>query len=356
MQQYYTFNQLVEQLPEICKEQRRFLQLTQADVIERLEKETGIKKDQSKISMFESGKIAIPDFLSDYCAILDIRFPEPSYRKEYLMEEKNVTRGLVAKEMNIEKVAFIKKVVKETMCDMGYEYELDDNKDIQLDYIDEYYCVKATIPIVYRDDIIYLADNYIFAFKTENNMPKLCGRTEVYSILPIAFMNESIESEIMLYFEEKSSDFDKLSQNIQRMIKELMKNFRKQNLKKFHNNFELISKELSSKLLKHNSFIIGDVYVYKIDRKQECFISMMEYIDHWLGFGEDTTWTCNTNPIYLKEKSGQCKEVIINAKDTNTLVLMRNNAHIYRKIGCIKMQVFHGDRYGGIFCVHKGNL
>ena len=62
MQQYYTFDQLVEQLPEICKEQRRFLQLTQADVVERLEKETGVRKDQSKISMFESGKIAIPDF------------------------------------------------------------------------------------------------------------------------------------------------------------------------------------------------------------------------------------------------------------------------------------------------------
>ena len=37
MQQYYTFDQLVEQLPEICKEQRRFLQLTQADIVERLE-------------------------------------------------------------------------------------------------------------------------------------------------------------------------------------------------------------------------------------------------------------------------------------------------------------------------------
>ena len=65
MQQYYTFDQLVEQLPEICKEQRRFLQLTQADVVERLEKETGVRKDQSKISMFESGKIAFSSsFLS----------------------------------------------------------------------------------------------------------------------------------------------------------------------------------------------------------------------------------------------------------------------------------------------------
>ena len=53
MQQYYTFDQLVEQLPEICKEQRRFLQLTQADVVERLEKETG--RGYEKISE-EMGK------------------------------------------------------------------------------------------------------------------------------------------------------------------------------------------------------------------------------------------------------------------------------------------------------------
>lgn len=46
MQQYYTFDQLVEQLPEICKEQRRFLQLTQADVVERLEK----KQESEKIN------------------------------------------------------------------------------------------------------------------------------------------------------------------------------------------------------------------------------------------------------------------------------------------------------------------
>ena len=84
MQRYYTFDQLVEQLPEICKEQRRFLQLTQADIVERLEKETGVRKDQSKISMFESGKIVIPDFLSDYCSILDIYFPAPSCEPRHL--------------------------------------------------------------------------------------------------------------------------------------------------------------------------------------------------------------------------------------------------------------------------------
>lgn len=113
MQQYYTFDQLVEQLPEICKEQRRFLQLTQADVVERLEKETGVRKDQSKISMFESGKIAIPDFLSDYCSILDIRFPAPSYRKEYLMEKKNVTREAIINEMH-----YMKDVVTNIMLDI----------------------------------------------------------------------------------------------------------------------------------------------------------------------------------------------------------------------------------------------
>lgn len=88
MQQYYTFDQLVEQLPEICKEQRRFLQLTQADVVERLEKETGVRKDQSKISMFESGKIAIPDFLSDYCPYLIFVFQLLPIERSILWKRK----------------------------------------------------------------------------------------------------------------------------------------------------------------------------------------------------------------------------------------------------------------------------
>ena len=155
MQQYYTFDQLVEQLPEICKEQRRFLQLTQADVVERLEKETGVRKDQSKISMFESGKIAIPDFLSDYCSILDIRFPAPSYRKEYLMEKKNVTREAIINEMH-----YMKDVVTNIMLDIGYDIE-EDHDEIDIISVEKYYCVRVSIPRICEDDIDYLTNIFL---------------------------------------------------------------------------------------------------------------------------------------------------------------------------------------------------
>lgn len=330
MQQYYSFDQLVEQLPEICKEQRRFLQLTQSDVVERLEKETGIRKDQSKISMFESGKIAIPDFLSDYCSILDIRFPAPSYRKEYLMEKKDVTKKLDATEMSAEKIAFIKKVVKETMHDMGYEYELDDNKDIQIDQIDEYYCAKASAPIVCRDATVYLTDNLIFAFKVENDIPKLCGRVEIYAILPVAYMTESIDSEIMLYFDKQSDDLRNLAQQLQITIKALMFDYRKQILEKQNNNFESISLELFNALLKHKAFLMKDIYVYKSDRKKGCFSAMMEYVDQWLGFGENTTWICNPTPIYLERDESQYKELTMKDFDDpdNRAFIMENLENI----------------------------
>lgn len=321
MQQYYTFDQLVEQLPEICKEQRRFLQLTQADVVERLEKETGVRKDQSKISMFESGKIAIPDFLSDYCSILDIRFPAPSYRKEYLMEKKDVTKKLDAKEMSAEKITFIKKVVKKTMRDMGYKYELDDNKDIQIHHIDEYYCAKASIPMICRDATVYLTDNLIFAFKVEDDMPKLCGRVEIYAILPVAYMTESIDSEIMLYFDKQSDDLRNLAQQLQIMIKELMFDYRKQKLEKQNNNFESISLELFNALWKHRAFLMKDIYVYKSDQKKGCFSAIMKYVDRWLGFGDNTTWICNPAPIYLEGNDGQYKKLVFEDPDNKTFIM-----------------------------------
>lgn len=74
MKECITFDELIRILPCICQEQRHFLKISQADVVKKLEKEKGIIKDQSKISMYESGKIAIPEFLSDYCSVLNILF------------------------------------------------------------------------------------------------------------------------------------------------------------------------------------------------------------------------------------------------------------------------------------------
>lgn len=348
MQQYYTFDQLVEQLPEICKEQRRFLQLTQADVVERLEKETGVRKDQSKISMFESGKIAIPDFLSDYCSILDIRFPAPSYRKEYLMEKKDVTKKLDAKEMNAEKITFIKKVVKETMRDMGYKIDECENNDIYS--IGKYHCVKASIPIVSTDAVSYLTNNFIFIFTEDEDTPKLCGRMEIYSIRPVAYMNHFTESEMMLYLDKKSADLVEIEQYLQNMVKEYMLEFRKAKMEKQNNNFDAITKMLFNRLWSHKIFIVEDVYVYKEDRKKECFLSMMRSLEQWFGGIENSTWACNIFPIYLQDNNGKYTEISISPKDPDTACLLREN--LDKKMGRIFLIYTSNKKW----FIHKGKF
>lgn len=262
MQQYYTFDQLVEQLPEICKEQRRFLQLTQADIVERLEKETGVRKNQSKISMFESGKIAIPDFLSDYCSILDICFPAPSYRKEYLMEKKDVTREAIVNEMH-----YMKDVVTNIMLDIGYDIE-EEHDEIDIISVEKYYCVRVSIPRVCEDDIAYLTNNYIFAFMAAEDGPRLCGRMQVYSIFPVAYVNIPIDREILMYTDGETADLGEMGLYMHNVMSKYIKKKTKHSCEEIHDDLDLLPEKLSFELMEHRILLISDIYVYESDRKK----------------------------------------------------------------------------------------
>lgn len=311
MQQYYTFDQLVEQLPEICKEQRRFLQLTQADVVERLEKETGVRKDQSKISMFESGKIAIPDFLSDYCSILDIRFPAPSYRKEYLVEKKDVTREAIVNEMH-----YMKDVVTNIMLDIGYDIE-EDHNEIDIISVEKYYCVRVSIPRICEDDIDYLTNNYIFAFMAAEDGPRLCGRMQVYSIFPVAYVNIPMDREILMYTDGETADLGEMGLYMHNVMSKYIKKKTKHSCEEIHDDLDLLPEELFLELIEHRILLIGDIYVYESDRKKGCFTAMMKYLYQWFGQDKcmlhiavndcgDTCWIDRKQ--YEKVKSGKASE------------------------------------------------
>lgn len=352
MQQYYTFDQLVEQLPEICKEQRRFLQLTQADVVERLEKETGIRKDQSKISMFESGKIAIPDFLSDYCSILDIRFPAPSHRKEYLMEKKNGIRETVVEEMK-----YIKKVVEDIIDDM-WQYNMDDCEDINICPIGNYYCAQVSIPVVFDIDFPYLWDNFIFAFRTDNDGPKLCGRMQVHSILSTAYINSYIDNKVLSFTDDESIDLGEMGLYMHNMMRKRIKKITNQNCDNISDDLSLISDDFFVRLLEHSVLLIGDVYVYETDRKKGCFTSMMKYIRQW--FGQDSTWICNTSPVYLKEDEYECREMKVGydypeKADSDVQSFIDTNINIFKKFGDIEIVTLSNMTSGEFpYVVHKG--
>lgn len=336
MQRYYTFDQLVEQLPEICKDQRQFLQLTQADIVERLEKETGVRKDQSKISMFESGKIVIPDFLSDYCSILDICFPAPSYRKEYLMEKEDVTREAIVNEMH-----YMKNVVTDIMLDIGYDIE-EDHDEIDIISVEKYYCVRVSIPRVCEDDIAYLTNNYIFAFMAAEDGPRLCGRMQVYSIFPVAYVNIPMDREILMYTDGETANLGEMGMYMHNVMSKYIKKKTKHSCEEIYDDLDLLPEELSFELMEHRILLISDIYVYESDRKKGCFTAMMKYLYQW--FGQGSTWICNTSPVYLKEDEYEYREMKVGydypeKTDSDVQSFVDTNINIFKKFGNIEIVI-----------------
>lgn len=61
-----SFIDMLKTLPGICREQKRFFGWHQAKAANKLREKYGLQKDASKISLLESGKTLIPDFLSEY--------------------------------------------------------------------------------------------------------------------------------------------------------------------------------------------------------------------------------------------------------------------------------------------------
>lgn len=351
MQRYYTFDQLVEQLPEICKEQRRFLQLTQADIVERLEKETEVRKDQSKISMFESGKIVIPDFLSDYCSILDIYFPAPSYRKEYLMEKKDVTREAIVNEMH-----YMKDVVTDS-----YTIVFFNRNDIN--FIMIFFNVISNIkhniciPRVCEDDIAYLTNNYIFAFMATEDGPRLCGRMQVYSIFPVAYVNIPMDREILMYTDGETANLGEMGLYMHNVMSKYIKKKTKHSCEEIHNDLDLLPEELSFELMEHRILLISDIYVYESERKKGCFTAMMKYLYQW--FGQGSTWICNTSPVYLKEDEYEYREMKVGydypeKTDSDVQSFVNTNINIFKKFGDIEIVILSNMTSGEFpYVVHS---
>lgn len=352
MNQYYAFDQLAKMIPKICREQRHFLRLSQKNVVEKLEEEKGIIIDQSKISMFESGKIRIPDFLSDYCSILDIYFPAPSYRKEYLMKGNNITRKTI-----LEEIKYIKEVVEDIIDDM-WQYNIADCEDIDICSVGEYYCAKASIPVVCEDEIPYLSNNFIFAFRADSDGPKLCGRMQIHSVLSTAYINSGMDNEILLFTDGESADLGKMALYMHNMMRKHIKKLTNQSCDNISNDLGLISDEFFIRLLEHSVLLIGDIYVYETDRKKGCFTSMMKYLWQW--FGQDSTWICNTSPVYLKEYEYEGMDVDYDypeEADADVQSVVDTNIKIFEKFGDVEIVSLDNMTSGEFpYIVHKGNF
>lgn len=322
----YTLDQLLEIIPKMCKEQRLFLKLSQKDVIEKLA-EKGIVKDQSKISMYESGKILFPDFSPEYCSLLDIYFLAPVYRKGYIMKQE-ITRTLVVGELE-----HIKERVEDILYDMGYC--IDEYQNIEVKFIKDHYCAIVEIPIIKEDDIIYLSLNYIFVFTSGENTLKLGGRMEFYQIFPMVYTDYYLKKEVFCYLDSETADYGEMALYLQDIME------------KYSNALNDLSDDETIKLLQHNILAIGDVYVYESERKKGCFTSMMNCIYNL--FGNDVVWIGNTSPVYLKEN---CDESITDysypEKVTEEIESQINvNIEIVKKFGKVQI-VFLDDCTDGL--------
>ena len=91
------YNEFLEILREKCKTQRKLMNYSQEKVCQILEERYGLVKDVSKISLYESGKTRNPDFLPEYCELLNIQFPDMLCKnmEGYSMIEKNTTYEVV---------------------------------------------------------------------------------------------------------------------------------------------------------------------------------------------------------------------------------------------------------------------
>lgn len=93
-----TLTDMLESLPAVCRQQRKYMGMTQKDAADLLYDKYGLKKDPSKISQFESGKVLFPDFLSEYCELLGLDFFLPEYKrrkvKMKLMNEEVINHAI----------------------------------------------------------------------------------------------------------------------------------------------------------------------------------------------------------------------------------------------------------------------
>lgn len=88
-----TFDEYINNLRQICIEQRKLLGLSQKKVCELLEIKYGIQKEPEKLSRYESGKVQMPSFVNELCKLYGITFPKPNYNRRFLMNEKKHGTG-----------------------------------------------------------------------------------------------------------------------------------------------------------------------------------------------------------------------------------------------------------------------
>lgn len=165
-----TFDEYINNLRQICIEQRKLLGLSQKKVCELLEIKYGIQKEPEKLSRYESGKVQMPSFVNELCKLYGITFPKPNYNRRFLMNEKNTVLD-IANEIRIDVYNKLQKIpefnFQENTEVLGYGLNIlaMDNYYFAFVSLDEDIEARKFIYVYQRNDIcIELVGRVTYAF------------------------------------------------------------------------------------------------------------------------------------------------------------------------------------------------
>ena len=275
-----SFIDMLKTLPGICREQRRFFGWSQTKAADKLHEKYGLQKDASKISLLESGKTLIPDFLSEYCEMLGIQFSRPEYRRVNMEVKPNDVIYICEK---------VKEYTTNIMKKMGCE--LHEDYDIEVKFVDGYYIAAAIEKIVFpcneaKDDC-FLLEKWIFAFLATGVKIRLCGRMKCYQGDIMLWIDHN--KKIISYLNSRTVEVGEMAAYMGEILNAHL-------LELDHGEFyfwELYPGYIS---------ILEDTYVYQDERQRGCLTAMIHYLDSCDSIEGRGTWISSTVPVYLQEK------------------------------------------------------
>lgn len=275
-----SFTDILKTLPEICKEQRRFFGWSQAKAADKLREKYGLQKDASKISLLESRKTLIPDFLSEYCEILGIQFSRPEYRRKSMEIKPNDVLHICEK---------IKEYVADIMMDV--DYKLHEDYEIEIKYIDGYYIaavIEELFVLGHKGDTFSIFRKNIFAFLAKDIRIKLCGHMDCYQGAVKYWINENTMWDIACYLDYETATTGEMAIYMCNVMKAYLISPPDE---------EFYFDELYPGYIS----VIEDTYVYREDRRKGCLTAILHYLGSCESIEGGGTWICSTIPVYLDE-------------------------------------------------------
>ncbi|WP_342980426.1 MULTISPECIES: helix-turn-helix transcriptional regulator [unclassified Ruminococcus] len=286
-----TLTDMLESLPAVCRQQRKYMGMTQKDAADLLYDKYGLKKDPSKISQFESGKVLFPDFLSEYCELLGLDFFLPEYKR----------RKVKMKLMNEEVINHaIRQTIYGILNDIGNAGKEGVDYCLDIRKVNSFYIGIVCWKALFTENaakICYLHKTALYAFRIEEDSLVLCGRMNCCQAEAPFWNNLEYCKEIACYLDSESGTYGEMGLYMAEVVAAHAAELKKAGKEEF--GFQ-----------KGTITYIDDTYVYEDERRKGCFTALMKSA----GILKDqnpfeNTWIACPFPLYLSESEDRLQEL-----------------------------------------------